>query len=48
MLVFTAIVTYMTRGQVKAGLMGGMDSIAARCQASGRDFKQAVRELAGA
>ncbi|RMS08745.1 hypothetical protein ALP72_00889 [Pseudomonas coronafaciens pv. coronafaciens] len=30
MLVFTAIVTHMARGQVKAGLMGGMDSIAAR------------------
>ncbi|AHG43049.1 hypothetical protein N018_23600 [Pseudomonas syringae CC1557] len=29
-LLFTAIVTYMTRGQVKAGLMGSMDSIAAR------------------
>ncbi|WP_439870900.1 DUF6861 domain-containing protein [Pseudomonas syringae] len=30
LLLFTAIVTYMTRGQVKAGLMGSMDSIAAR------------------
>lgn len=30
LLLFTAIVTYWTRGQVKAGLMGSMDSIAAR------------------
>ncbi|KPX75906.1 polymorphic toxin type 46 domain-containing protein [Pseudomonas syringae group genomosp. 3] len=30
LLLFTAIVTYMTRGQVKAGLVGSMDSIAAR------------------
>lgn len=30
LLLFIAIVTYMTRGQVKAGLMGSMDSIAAR------------------
>ncbi|MFW3165846.1 DUF6861 domain-containing protein [Pseudomonas syringae pv. syringae] len=30
LLLFTAIVTYVTRGQVKAGLMGSMDSIAAR------------------
>lgn len=30
LLLFTAIVTYWTRGQVKACLMGSMDSIAAR------------------
>ncbi|EKG34552.1 hypothetical protein Pav037_4785 [Pseudomonas syringae pv. avellanae str. ISPaVe037] len=30
LLLFTAIVTYWTRGQVKAGLMGCIDSIAAR------------------
>ncbi|KPW72753.1 hypothetical protein NLO85_08970 [Pseudomonas savastanoi] len=30
LLLFTAIVTYMTRGQVKAGIIGSMDSIAVR------------------
>ncbi|QXW44902.1 MULTISPECIES: DUF6861 domain-containing protein [Pseudomonas syringae group] len=30
LLLFTAIVTYMTRGQVKAGIIGSVDSIAAR------------------
>ncbi|KWS40980.1 DUF6861 domain-containing protein [Pseudomonas syringae] len=30
LLLFTAIVTYMTREQVKAGIIGSMDSIAAR------------------
>ncbi|WP_339326438.1 DUF6861 domain-containing protein, partial [Pseudomonas viridiflava] len=30
LLLLTAIVTYLTRGQVKAGIVGSMDSIAAR------------------
>ncbi|RMN09677.1 hypothetical protein ALQ67_05145, partial [Pseudomonas savastanoi pv. glycinea] len=30
MLLLTAIVTYITRGQVKAGIVGSLDGIAAR------------------
>ncbi|TDV58965.1 DUF6861 domain-containing protein [Pseudomonas sp. LP_7_YM] len=43
LLLLTAIVTYLTRGQVKAGLMNSMDSIAARsaslqAQISNKEF----------